>query len=254
MKKKYEYDCWHCPYPSYKDDKIIFCGGACVQRLLNRVTSHNKQWKGKIMTIDNQTMNSIATYMVDDIREDLHLNLAPCSNEKFLNEYLIKDPSFWEILRNEFPEAADTMKNYTEQEPETVEIEKLRKPEIKLADPEKEYDWITVEGGEMSAKEKLEYLAMTREKHPEWDIKGMHLNIVNDAGKEMVDITCEYTTKQFERIRRITGYLVGDQRRFNDAKKAEVLDRVKHEIPQQEFEDVYMDGGEGESPAFVQSM
>ncbi|MCR1898726.1 anaerobic ribonucleoside triphosphate reductase [Irregularibacter muris] len=33
----------------------------------------------------------------------------------------------------------------------------------------------------------------------------------------------------FERIRRITGYLVGDyQTRFNDAKKAEVLDRVKH--------------------------
>lgn len=33
----------------------------------------------------------------------------------------------------------------------------------------------------------------------------------------------------FERIRRITGYLVGDMRsRFNDAKKAEEKDRVKH--------------------------
>lgn len=33
---------------------------------------------------------------------------------------------------------------------------------------------------------------------------------------------------KFERIRRITGYLVGTLDRFNDAKKAEVRDRVKH--------------------------
>ena len=32
----------------------------------------------------------------------------------------------------------------------------------------------------------------------------------------------------FERIRRITGYLVGDVKHFNDAKKAELNDRVKH--------------------------
>ena len=32
----------------------------------------------------------------------------------------------------------------------------------------------------------------------------------------------------FERIRRITGYLVGTVDRFNNAKKAEVNDRVKH--------------------------
>lgn len=31
-----------------------------------------------------------------------------------------------------------------------------------------------------------------------------------------------------ERIRRITGYLVGTMDRFNGAKKAEVQDRVKH--------------------------
>ena len=32
----------------------------------------------------------------------------------------------------------------------------------------------------------------------------------------------------FDRIRRITGYLVGDLNRFNDAKRSEVEDRVKH--------------------------
>ena len=33
---------------------------------------------------------------------------------------------------------------------------------------------------------------------------------------------------RFERTRRITGYLVGDLSRFNNAKRAEVQDRVKH--------------------------
>ena len=33
---------------------------------------------------------------------------------------------------------------------------------------------------------------------------------------------------KFERIRRITGYLVGTIDRFNDAKRAEEHDRVKH--------------------------
>ena len=35
---------------------------------------------------------------------------------------------------------------------------------------------------------------------------------------------------RFERIRRITGYLVGTLDRFNDAKVSEVKDRVKHGI------------------------
>lgn len=33
---------------------------------------------------------------------------------------------------------------------------------------------------------------------------------------------------RFERIRRITGYLVGTMDKWNDAKKAEEHDRVKH--------------------------
>ncbi len=35
---------------------------------------------------------------------------------------------------------------------------------------------------------------------------------------------------KFERIRRITGYLVGTLDRFNNGKKAEEKDRVKHKI------------------------
>ena len=35
---------------------------------------------------------------------------------------------------------------------------------------------------------------------------------------------------KFERIRRITGYLVGTLDRFNNGKRAEVEDRVKHKV------------------------
>ena len=35
---------------------------------------------------------------------------------------------------------------------------------------------------------------------------------------------------KFDRIRRITGYLVGTTDRFNDAKRAEEKDRVKHTL------------------------
>ena len=35
---------------------------------------------------------------------------------------------------------------------------------------------------------------------------------------------------KFDRIRRITGYLVGTTDRFNNAKRAEERDRVKHAL------------------------
>ena len=47
---------------------------------------------------------------------------------------------------------------------------------------------------------------------------------------EMHDAEGNYDGMEFERIRRITGYLVGTLERFNDAKRAEESDRVKHHI------------------------
>ncbi len=46
--------------------------------------------------------------------------------------------------------------------------------------------------------------------------------------KEMKKVKSVGEGVGFERIRRITGYLVGTLDRFNNAKKAEVSDRVKH--------------------------
>lgn len=48
---------------------------------------------------------------------------------------------------------------------------------------------------------------------------------------EWVNLYYHLAPAPFERIRRITGYLVGSLERFNDAKRAEVNDRVKHGVP-----------------------
>lgn len=43
-------------------------------------------------------------------------------------------------------------------------------------------------------------------------------------------ITPIFAPVPFQRLRRITGYLVGDVSRFNNAKRAEERDRVKHTV------------------------
>lgn len=45
---------------------------------------------------------------------------------------------------------------------------------------------------------------------------------------EYVDVDYDFGAQPFERIRRITGYLVGTLDRFNNGKRAEEHDRIKH--------------------------
>ena len=49
-----------------------------------------------------------------------------------------------------------------------------------------------------------------------------------DGDKGSVDVKYTWRNARFERIRRITGYLVGTIDRWNNAKRAEEQDRVKH--------------------------
>lgn len=46
----------------------------------------------------NRMWDTVASYMDDDIREELHVELCPCSNEEFLARYLERDPDFKKIL------------------------------------------------------------------------------------------------------------------------------------------------------------
>ena len=45
---------------------------------------------------------------------------------------------------------------------------------------------------------------------------------------DYVELAYHYQNQPFHRIRRITGYLVGTLDRFNNAKRAEERERVKH--------------------------
>lgn len=54
---------------------------------------------------------------------------------------------------------------------------------------------------------------------------GMDVKITDDGYAE---ISYHVEGEPFERIRRITGYLVGTVDRWNNAKRAEERDRVKH--------------------------
>lgn len=55
-----------------------------------------------------------------------------------------------------------------------------------------------------------------------------YTGIINDVCPLCGRTADEHSTPGFERIRRITGYLVGTVDRFNNGKRAEVEDRVKH--------------------------
>ena len=57
---------------------------------------------GEYCELDENLMDTLATYMNDEIREDLHAELAPCEPEEFLRAYVERDPEFNELLEHEF--------------------------------------------------------------------------------------------------------------------------------------------------------
>ncbi len=85
---------------------------------------------------------------------------------------------------------------------------------------------ITVTGGTLPQAEINAYVAELKAANPDKYIKT--IDFIIDG--EYVDMKYTYDNVPFERIRRITGYLVGTIDRFNDAKRAEVQDRVKHSV------------------------
>lgn len=54
------------------------------------------------MNISQKTMDAIAVFMDDEIREKVHYELAPCDPEMFLRRYLELDPDFANVLKSEF--------------------------------------------------------------------------------------------------------------------------------------------------------
>ena len=87
-------------------------------------------------------------------------------------------------------------------------------------------NFLNDEGTQQMAEEFVAYA----EKHKKFDIARIEsIDITIDKETNQADIDVKYSEEQpdFERVRRITGYL-STLSRFNNAKRAEVADRVKH--------------------------
>ena len=56
----------------------------------------------KCFELTQQELDVIATYMNDDIRENVAFDLSPCTPCEFLREYVNRDERFEELLKSEF--------------------------------------------------------------------------------------------------------------------------------------------------------
>ena len=79
--------------------------------------------------------------------------------------------------------------------------------------------------GNAPAKEQAAYVDYLETKYNR-KLKSLDIKLDGDYA----DLNYEFEQVPFERIRRITGYLVGTTDRFNDAKRAEERDRVRHSL------------------------
>ena len=84
---------------------------------------------------------------------------------------------------------------------------------------------VNVIGGKREQEEINTYVGYIQNKFPEKEIATIDLEVDG----EFVNVNYSFVNVPFERIRRITGYLVGTVDRFNNGKRAEVRDRVKHD-------------------------
>ena len=84
---------------------------------------------------------------------------------------------------------------------------------------------VNVKNGELSPKEKKAYIQWATQRY---GVEPVSIDI--DLDGEFANVQTNLGKRPFERIRRITGYLVGTLDRFNNAKAAEERDRVKHTI------------------------
>lgn len=83
---------------------------------------------------------------------------------------------------------------------------------------------VNVTGGTLPQEEIEYYIANAQRKNPDRFLTAIDLEVDGDY----VNAAYHFSSEPFQRIRRITGYLVGTLDRFNNGKRAEESDRVKH--------------------------
>lgn len=87
---------------------------------------------------------------------------------------------------------------------------------------------VNVTGGKLSRDEINYYIEAAGAQYPDKHLRAIDLDVDGD----FVNVKYHFADVPFQRIRRITGYLVGTLDRFNNAKRAEEKNRVKHTMQQ----------------------
>lgn len=88
-----------------------------------------------------------------------------------------------------------------------------------------EIDGIKITSNEnLSENEIRNYIRYVKNKNPRQAIESIELTVDGDE----IGLGYHLAPEEFEKIRRITGYLVGTMNKWNNAKTAEERDRVKH--------------------------
>ena len=87
---------------------------------------------------------------------------------------------------------------------------------------------VNITGGKMSRDEVNYYIEAASAQYPDKHLRAIDLELDGD----FVNVKYHFADVPFQRIRRITGYLVGTLDRFNNAKRAEEKNRVKHGMQQ----------------------
>ncbi len=85
---------------------------------------------------------------------------------------------------------------------------------------------VNITGGELTEHEIDYYVSSAKKKYPDKIITSIDFEVDGDY----VNCSYHFRNPSFQRIRRITGYLVGTLDRFNNAKRAEESERVKHSL------------------------
>ena len=104
--------------------------------------------------------------------------------------------------------------------------EELNKSEIfhKINAPAPYDVWINEDISENELAEYLAYIKLN------YVLSNITHTIIYIEDNGYVSLSYFFKDTSFKRIRRITGYLVGDVSRFNNAKYSEVNQRVKHGV------------------------
>ncbi len=229
-------------------------------RVIKTVYDDGKEYHNPVKGIYNEELNNLEKFhSLKDVEEECwcaetfvpeELEEMPCEiflDDKFLNEKALDE---WAKKKELEAEEAETNaaierrykyeQEYDKRFEEAEEnIESATSDNVKKADDERilksppppviDGVSIRIEGlDDVTEREAKNYIDLVTKKIQENARKNLSSIFIVKKENGQIELDYSIQHERFERIRRITGYLVGSMDKWNNAKRAEEADRVKH--------------------------